>query len=109
VSDTLERVGLVVLLAMVAVWFVLISWLFRRLKRQHPAMYERLGSPSLFWNNSIRNNWLFMKFLLGSRWRELGDASVATACRFMRVFLVVYLMLLVALIGGTFAMALSQP
>jgi hypothetical protein len=68
-----------------------------------------MGRPSLFWNNSIRSNWRFMKFLFGSRSRELGDRSIANACRFMRMLLVVYLILLVALVAGTFSAALSQP
>jgi hypothetical protein len=47
-----------------------------------------------------------LKFLIGARWRELGDPSIARVCRFMRVFLVVYVLLIVSWITGTFAMAL---
>jgi hypothetical protein len=86
-----------VLFPMVAVWFVLLSWFFRRLRNRHTATYETLGSPSLFWNNSPRNNWLFLKFLCSSRWRELGDPAIAYAVRFMRIFLVIYLLFLVGM------------
>jgi hypothetical protein len=39
----------------------------------------------------------FLKFLCSSRWRELGDPAVANAVRFMRIFLVIYLLLLVGI------------
>ena len=68
-SETFAIVGFALLMAMVATWFVLISWLFRRLRERHASTYEAMGSPTLFWNNSIRNNWLFMKFLFSSEWR----------------------------------------
>lgn len=52
-----------------------------------------MGSPSLFWNNSIRNNWLFLKFLFRSEWRALGDPALDNMCRLMRVFLTAFLVL----------------
>jgi hypothetical protein len=80
--ETIATAWFAVLFAMVAVWFVLISWLFRRLRDHHASTYEAMGSPSLFWNNSMRNNWLFMKFLFGSQWRELGDPAIANCLSF---------------------------
>jgi hypothetical protein len=51
------------LLAMVIVWFATVIWVFRRLRTKRPARYEQLGSPSLIWNNSMRNQWRFFKFV----------------------------------------------
>jgi len=85
-----------VLLAMVITWFVTLSWFFRRLRTRHAETYESLGSPSLFWNNSPRHNWLYLKFLFSSRWRVLDDPSIGRAVRFMRIFLGVYVLLLIA-------------
>jgi hypothetical protein len=98
-----------VLLPMVAVWFVLLSWFFRRLRSRHAATYAALGSPTLFWNNSPRNNWLFLKFIFSSRWRELGDPAVANAVRFMRIFLVVYFLLFFGFVAAIFTSGARQP
>jgi hypothetical protein len=78
------------LLVMVLIWFGAVTWLFRHLRNHHQATYESIGSPTLFWNNSPRNNWLFVKFLFGSRWKSLDDPLLNIACPLMRAFLCVY-------------------
>jgi hypothetical protein len=80
-------------LAMVVIWFVLILWVFKRLRRRHPSVFESLGSPSLFWNNSPRNNFLFLRFLFGSEPRQLRDETLVRVCVFMRILIAAYLML----------------
>lgn len=77
----------------VLVWFVVASRLFRLLRSDHPNAYEALGSPSLFYNNSIRHSWLGLKFLFSGAYRELDDRRVTKICNFMRVFFVVYTIL----------------
>jgi hypothetical protein len=79
------------LFVLVPIWFGAVTWLFRRLRNEHPRTYEALGSPTLFWNNSARNNWLFAKFLCGSQWKSLDDPVLNIACPLMRAFLFVYL------------------
>lgn len=79
------------LFALLAVWLILLSWLFSRLRNKHPSTYEAMGSPSLVRNNSMRNNWLFFKFLFSSHWRELGDSTVASLVRLLRLVFAVYL------------------
>lgn len=74
------------------VWLCFLHWLFRRLRCKHPTCYEAIGSPSLFWNNSMRNNWLFMKFVWSSRAGDLGDVAVVRAVRFTRVFIVAHIL-----------------
>jgi hypothetical protein len=95
-------VGWASLFVTVLIWFGAVTWLFRRLRNDHPTTYESLGSPTLFWNNSPRNNWLFAKFLFGSQWKSLDDPGLNIACPLMRAFLCVYvvgfLILLVAFI-----------
>jgi hypothetical protein len=80
-----------IMFVMVVVWFAVVTWLFRRLRNDHPATYESIGSPTLFWNNSPRNNWLFAKFLFGAQWKSLDDPALNIACHLMRAFLCVYL------------------
>jgi hypothetical protein len=75
----------------VMVWFALVLWFFHRLRHRHPATFEAIGSPSLFWNNSMRNNWLFIKFLFQGQWQSLGDVQLSVVARTMQIFLVLYL------------------
>jgi hypothetical protein len=89
-------------LAMVAIWFALILWLFRRLRLRHPSVFESLGSPSLFWNNSPRNNFRFLRFLVGSEPSQLQDQTLVRVCAFMRVFLAAYLVLFIVLLVTSF-------
>ena|SRR5579871_4733724 len=51
--------------------------LFSHLKRKHTGVWETLGSPSLFWNNSLRNNVLFLKFLLRRDYAPLNDPTLS--------------------------------
>jgi hypothetical protein len=80
-----------IMFAAAVVWLATVAWLFRRLRNNHEAQYESLGSPTLFWNNSLRNQWLLAKFLFGSQWKSLNDPVLATACSIMRAFLCAYL------------------
>jgi hypothetical protein len=80
----------VVLMAMVVAWLGLVFWIFRRLRIRHSATYESIGSPSLFWNNSMRNNRLFLKFLFGPTRQHLGDRQLGVVVRVMQVILVTY-------------------
>lgn len=87
-----------ILFAMAPMLWGLISWLFRRLRENHTPTYEAIGSPTLFWNNSPRNNWLFLKFIFGARWQELDDSALTKVSRIVRVFSVVYMLGFLSLI-----------
>lgn len=99
---TILIVGFAVLIANGAVLLVLTLWMFRLLRERHPLTYEIIGSPTLFWNNSPRNHWLFLKFLFGSQWQELDDSAVAKICPFMRVLIVVYTLVFLGLLVLSF-------
>jgi hypothetical protein len=85
------------LMVMVAVWFALLLWLFRRLRTRHPSTFEEIGSPSLFWNNSMRNNWLFLWFLFSSRPGQLNDPAIGRVAICMRIHMVCYFILFACL------------
>lgn len=87
---------LALLFAMLAAWLVLVSWLFSRLRDRHAPTYEAMGSPSLFRNNSARCNWLFLRFLCSSDWRDLGDPAASKVIHSLRILLVVYPILFLA-------------
>jgi len=90
-----------ILLAMVAVWFPMVIWVFSRLRTRHPEKYEQLGSPSLIWNNSMRNQWLFTKFMFSGQFHEFVDVALSRAIIFMRVWLIAYLVLFLTLLVTT--------
>jgi hypothetical protein len=85
------------LFVMVLIWFGLILWVFGRLRSRHPLVFESLGSPSLFWNNSPRNNFRFLRFLFSAESKGLEDRSLARVCIFMRFYLVAYTVLFLTL------------
>ena len=90
-NSTIEVVLFVSFFAAVVVWLGLVLWVFHRLRIRHLATFEAIGSPSLIWNNSMRTNWLFLKFLFGPTWKQLGDQRLALVLNVMRVYIVAYL------------------
>lgn len=97
--DTVFIALFCVLFALAVVWLATLVWLFRYLRLHHPPTYKAIGAPSLFWNNSPRNNWLFFKYLWSRHGRDSGDATLWNAVRFLRVFFVLYLVLFLVLIA----------
>ena len=60
---TIETIILVLLGILCIVGILFSTYLANYLKKNHADVWDALGSPSLFTNNSIKNNWLFIKFL----------------------------------------------
>jgi hypothetical protein len=83
---------LVVLFAVQAVgtvtYLLLIGRLFSRLEREHVVLYELLGSPSLFLNNSIQNNTRVLRWLWRKKFAELSDSTTVASARVVRTLLV---------------------
>ncbi len=84
----------VILVGMVAAWFILMKMLFNRLERLHPVKYEKMGRPTLFLRNNISSSWASLKFLLVREHRHLNDNYLSKLSDSMLVFFVVYLFLL---------------
>jgi hypothetical protein len=87
------------MLIMVVIWFALITRLFNQLREKHPAIYENLGSPSLFYNNSMKTNHLFLRFLCKNEFEVLDDPPLVKLCRFARIYLASYLALFFIMVG----------
>lgn len=79
-------------------WFVFIEVVFFRLKKYHNKEYKMLGEPSIFWNNSLRNNFLFAKFLFARKYQKLNDKYLENICKGMLIFLIIYLVFFVSMI-----------
>ena len=84
------------LMGMAIIWLVLVAWSFRRLRTRHPATYQAMGSPSLFWNNSMRSAWLFFRFLWSGRSAQLGDPAICRISQFMRFHFIAFILLFLA-------------
>ena len=78
-------------------WLVMCVRLFTILRTRHPQIYESLGKPSLFMNNSVQNNIATLRFLLGRHFAGLNDIPLKKLCSFMRILFFVNLALFVLL------------
>jgi hypothetical protein len=75
-QETLRAVLIISFMAMALAMSVLSSIAFKRLRETHPDTWEALGQPSLFWNSSPRNRWLFTRFVWSGSYRELNDPAL---------------------------------
>lgn len=62
------------------------GFLLRMLRRDHPAVWESLGKPTLIANNSPKNSLATLRFLFRGDFEELDDARLVRYCRFLRCF-----------------------
>ena len=69
------------------------------LRRRHPEVWEKLGSPTLFLNNSIKSNLRTLAFLKNRQYVELNDSQLTKLSKFLwnynRIYLVVFVVALV--------------
>ena len=79
-------------------YFVIVAKLLRRLRSDHPAVFESLGSPSLIANNTPKNSMLFLRWLWRRDYTDLGNPGTVSAASTVRIMLVALLFNLVALI-----------
>lgn len=93
-----EEIVFLVLGVGVAVGFVLHSRFLKILKTRHPDVWETLGKPSLFLNNSIKNGWAVQRFLFKKEYLSLNDPLFISQCNFLRSFGQAYLLFFVGII-----------
>jgi len=99
--DTFRGFGPLLFLAFVVcavVSYATMAELHRMLRDRHPAVYESLGRPTLFWNNSMKNSFAVLRFILGGHFRETGDPAVIRLCQFIRAFSYTYWAFFVAVV-----------
>lgn len=69
-------------------YYIFLTRLLRILREEYPDTFEELGSPSVFENNSLENNWWTLRFVMTSRCHDLGDRRISSTCRALRLFLI---------------------
>ncbi len=79
-------------------WFYLCHRMQAYLRERFPSVYEAMGKPTLFMNNSIGNGRKFNRFLLKREWSELDDSEVVAHGKFMSVYFVIHLILITGLV-----------
>ncbi len=85
-QDTFRGFGPLIFIAFVlcaVVSYAMMAQLYRVLRERHPAVYDSLGQPGSFWNNSMKNSFAVLAFILGGRFRETHDLEVVRLCRFI--------------------------
>lgn len=88
-------------------WLYLVSRFFLYMSRNHPESYKEMGSPTLFMNNSIGNNFSFLNFIISGKHKELNDPELNNQCRFMKVFFYSYVAGFALLLIGVFSLGSS--
>jgi hypothetical protein len=70
--------------ALFLVMLVSIAWgvvanarLLRYLRKNHGPVWDALGQPVWFWNDSIRNSWLSARFYMTRAYNKIGDLVAA--------------------------------
>jgi len=84
-----------ILAACVMFGFFLHYRFLQTLKSKYPQVWLALGSPSLFLNNSIKNNLSVLRFLNRKEYLGLNDPSFVKRCNFLRLFGRSYLILFI--------------
>ncbi len=88
------------LMAMVLIWFGMITVLFQRLKSKHAEKYREMGEPHLLWNNTLKTGWSTCKFLFRREHKNLDDKPMSLLSDFMLLFVIAYTILFIDLFTG---------
>jgi hypothetical protein len=92
-NHPLNRYGAAIL-GSIALWLTWCSSLFSYLKRSHTDLWKQLGSPSVFMNNTISNNFKVIGFVWSADHYRFGDAKLSAAVfltRFLNVGVIAFL------------------
>jgi Trk-type K+ transport system membrane component len=91
-------IAFTVLLIAAGVGFPLHADFLRELRSRHPAVWESLGRPTLFMNNSIANGLAVMRFLWRKEYEALNDRDFAQKARVLRTLSIAYLFLFAVIV-----------
>jgi hypothetical protein len=91
-----------IFMAATVAWLALVWRLFTLMKARTPDAYASIGQPHVILKNTISNNLLFMRFLLGGGYANVNDDGVRKLCAFLRVFFWCYLVGFIAFGAAVF-------
>ncbi len=87
------------------VGLVLQHWFLSRLRKHHLLVWETLGRPTLFLNNSMQSCLAVWRFLWRREHHKLEDMRTIMLGDFLRSYMTGYLLLLISAI---FALMMNQ-
>ena len=70
----------------------------REMRSRHPTVWDELGEPSLWMNNSIQNSLAVLRFLWRKDYEALGDPEFARRAEFLRTYQIAYFIFFGAII-----------
>ena len=79
-------VGFICMFPLAILNFYFMYKLLRSLRKQYPSTWEGLGSPTIFFNNSMKNTIATLRFIYKKEYKKLNDQSISTVCK--RVFFI---------------------
>ena len=85
----------VLLILMVIYGFYLTKKFDDYLKRYHEDEWGKLGSPTIFWNNSLKNQHARSGFILKKKYLQINDPILWSKANFLRWYAIFYLFLLI--------------
>ena len=86
----------------IVTYLIQIARLFGLLSDRHPQVYQALGSPSVVFNNTLRNNAAVLGWLWRREFEGLGDPDTISRCSGVRT-------LLIGCLGGFSVLVLLFP
>jgi len=96
-----------IMVAVILWWFRLVANFFSYMSKNHLGQYQEMGSPTLFMNNTPKNNISFLRYILGNKYQELNDEALNKMCGFMKVFFYTYSVAFMLLLIGFFSVGNS--
>jgi len=90
--------AILMLLAMVGFFFT--YKMCRHLEVNHPKLYDQLGRPSLFMNNTPKSNFSFWSYVLGRKFNIIDDRKLNSLGNLLAIlfkFYIVYFIFLIFL------------
>lgn len=77
------------LFTLVPIYLYRLHLLLKKLKECNREEWNRLGAPTLIMNNSLRNNYLVIKWLLCEEYLNLDDQNIVKKARLCRILLII--------------------
>jgi hypothetical protein len=97
VTDPIQRTVFFAIMILIPFWFVLLKAIFDLLQKKHPEKYKEMGSPSIFWNYSMRTAISIYKLIGRREHKQLANSGLSKLCDFALILITLYLILF---IGG---------
>jgi hypothetical protein len=90
------------LLSFAALGFAFHCRFLHQLRKRHPAVWQSLGQPSLFWSNTMGTRFEVWRFLWKKDYRDLADPQFNRIAGLLRTYKIAYLILFIAIVIGSF-------